>query len=148
MRIPVKLLPLHHNAFCTAITSHCFLDTFTAKEVYFVIVPTITLERIPYMSEQHSKSNKQFMILSAIAIFFVVDAHAMSPFYIMANLMPYNSFFMPLFAFISGYFFSPKKLDKLPSYLLSRVKKLLLPFFVWNLLYGILTNLLRYFGII
>ena len=100
------------------------------------------------MSELTPKNNKQFMILSAIAIFFVVDAHALSPFYIMANIMPYNSFFMPLFAFISGYFFKPQKLDKLSHYLLTKIKTLYLPFFLWNLTYGVLVNILRSFDLI
>ena len=43
------------------------------------------------------KSNKTFMILSALGILFVVDAHAWSPLGLMTNFFPYNSFFMPIY---------------------------------------------------
>lgn len=50
------------------------------------------------------KSNKAFMLLSAFGIIFVLDSHcgAVLGF---ARLFPYDSFFMPMFVFISGYFF-------------------------------------------
>jgi fucose 4-O-acetylase-like acetyltransferase len=94
------------------------------------------------------KSNKQFMILSAIGILFVVDAHAWSPLAIMGYFFPYNSFFIPMFCFISGYFFKYSKLEHMPSYFLHKVKTLLLPFFIWNTVYGILINVLHYYGVI
>ena len=49
------------------------------------------------MSAQRTKSNKKFMILSAIGIFMVVDSHTFTCFNILGNFMPYNSFFMPIF---------------------------------------------------
>ena len=88
------------------------------------------------------------MILSALGILFVVDAHAWSPLGLFTNFFPYNSFFMPMFCFISGYFFKPEKLSNLPSYLFHKFKGLILPFFIWNFAYGILVNILKYFGII
>lgn len=96
------------------------------------------------MSTTSSKTNKQFMILSALGILFVVDAHAWSGLGIMTSVFPYNSFFMPMFCFISGYFFSPEKIADLPKYLLRKARALLIPFFIWNLIYGILTSVLRY----
>ena len=56
-----------------------------------------------------AKSNKKFMILSAIGIIMVVDSHTWGAFNIFANYFPFNSFFMPMFVFISGYF---NKVDK------------------------------------
>ena len=50
------------------------------------------------------KSNKKFMVLSAIAIIMIVDAHAQNALGLFAGLIPFNSFFIPLFVFISGYF--------------------------------------------
>lgn len=41
-----------------------------------------------------SKTNKQFMILSAFGIIFVVDAHAWGGVGLMINIFPYNSFFI------------------------------------------------------
>ncbi|MBE5882339.1 MAG: acyltransferase [Lachnospiraceae bacterium] len=76
-----------------------------------------------------TKENKQFMILSALAIIFVVDAHAWSPLAVFTNFFPYNSFFMPLFVFVSGYFFSERNLEKPFRFLLHKAQKLLLPYY-------------------
>ena len=69
--------------------------------------------------ESNRKQNKQFMILSAIAIIFVVDAHAWGPLAVFTNFFPYNSFFMPMFVFISGYFFEKDNLDR-PLYFIKK----------------------------
>ena len=94
------------------------------------------------------KSNKQFMILSALGILLVVDAHALSPLYLMAQYFPYNSFFMPMFVFISGYFFKPESIRQLHNYIGRKVKTLLVPFFTWHIVYGLLVNILKYAGVI
>ncbi len=80
--------------------------------------------------EDNRKSNKQFMILSAIAIFFVVDAHAWSALGILDDFFPYNSFFMPLFVFISGYFFDIKYLEKPLCFCKRKFLKLLMPYHI------------------
>ena len=50
-----------------------------------------------------SKENKAFMILSALGILFVVDEHLGRPIAFLSQIFPYDSFFMPMFVFISGY---------------------------------------------
>ena len=52
------------------------------------------------------KSNKTFMILSALGILFVVDAHAWSPLGLMTNFFPYNSFLCLCFALFPDTFLS------------------------------------------
>lgn len=98
--------------------------------------------------EKSNKSNKQFMLMSALGILFVVDAHAWSPLGIMTNFFPYNSFFMPMFCFISGYFFKNTCLINPVKYLIHKVKTLLVPLFVWNFIYGSVVSLLRNAGVI
>lgn len=49
--------------------------------------------------------NMQFCILSALGMFFVVDGHLNNSYLDIGGLVPYYSFHMPLFAFISGYFY-------------------------------------------
>ena len=88
------------------------------------------------------------MILSAFGIIFVVDAHAWGGVGLMINIFPYNSFFIPMFCFISGYFFNPEKANNLVRYLLHKVHTLLMPFFVWNFIYGILITLLRHTNLV
>jgi len=95
-----------------------------------------------------TKSNKQFMILSALGIFFVVDAHALIPIGFFTDLFEYNTFCMPMFVFISGYFFKMEALDNVCRYIVGRIRTLLVPFFCWNLAYGVLIQVLRETGII
>ena len=80
------------------------------------------------MKEQRSKSNKKFMVLSAIGIFMVVDSHTFTTFHFFGDFIPYNSFFMPMFVFISGYFNKVDSNTKLPAYVWKKVKTLLVPF--------------------
>lgn len=69
------------------------------------------------------------MVLSAIGIFMVVDHHTFTAFNIFGDFIPYNSFFMPMFVFISGYFNKVDKTTKLGAYTLKKLKTLLLPYF-------------------
>ena len=55
--------------------------------------------------------NIQFKILSALAICFVVCGHTGCSTLTLCGLFRYDSFHMPLFLFISGYFFSEKSLE-------------------------------------
>ena len=80
------------------------------------------------MAERRSKSNKKFMLLSAIGILMVVEQHAWAGFSLFGDFIPYNSFFMPMFVFISGYFNKVDASTSLPKYLWKKVKTLLLPY--------------------
>ncbi|MBQ6661799.1 MAG: acyltransferase [Lachnospiraceae bacterium] len=80
------------------------------------------------MSERRDKSNKKFMLLSAIGIFMVVDHHTFTAFNVLGDFLPYNSFFMPMFVFISGYFNKVDGSTNLWAYLYKKVKTLLLPY--------------------
>ncbi|MBP5379186.1 MAG: acyltransferase family protein [Ruminococcus sp.] len=77
-----------------------------------------------------AKSNKKFMILSAIGIIMVVDSHTWGTFNIFANYFPFNSFFMPMFVFISGYFNKVDKNTNLWKYTKRKFMTLLLPYLV------------------
>ncbi|WP_274271520.1 hypothetical protein [Roseburia hominis] len=78
------------------------------------------------MSEKQvgSKSNKTFMILSAFGIVMLLDAHTWTTVNIFANIIEYNSFFMPLFVFISGYFFSEGSLENMPGLVMKKNKEI------------------------
>lgn len=80
--------------------------------------------------------NQKFNILSALGIILVVGGHSGIEF--IPWFTPY-SFHMPLFIFISGYFFHnyPWK-----EFLWKKVKHLLLPLLLWNAFYVILEMLL------
>lgn len=54
--------------------------------------------------------NVTFSCLEAIAIIMVIDDHTGRHIDILSNVFPYNSFYMPLFVFISGYFYKKTNL--------------------------------------
>ena len=86
------------------------------------------------MAEKRSKSNKKFMLLSAIGIFMVVDSHTFTAFDLFGGFIPYNSFFMPMFVFISGYFNKVDSSTNLLKYIGKKLKTLLLPYVLLSLL--------------
>lgn len=80
------------------------------------------------MTEKRSKSNKKFMLLSAIGIFMVVDHHTFTALNLFGDYIPYNSFFMPMFVFISGYFNKVDSDTNLLQFTWKKTKTLLFPY--------------------
>ena len=70
----------------------------------------------------------------------VIDAHCNCRIGILKNIFPYDSFFMPLFVFISGYFY---KKSKVVDNIKHKFKKLLIPYLIWNIFFIIFTLLLN-----
>lgn len=96
---------------------------------------------------QHRQYNTTFCILSAFAIVMVVAGHADTDFLTVGGLFPYYSFHVPLFVFISGYFYRREEEDAPFAYLQKKIKRLLVPYFLWNLFYGVLAWGLRAAGL-
>ena len=96
------------------------------------------------------KTNKKMMILSCIGIILVVLGHTGSTINLMDNYFSYYSFHMSLFVFISGYFYKKDNEENLlkNGYIIKKTKRLLIPYFIWNIIYGIIINIVRYFGIV
>ncbi len=90
------------------------------------------------------KSNKQFMIFSAIMMVLVVDAHAWSSMSLLTRYMTYNMYIMPAFVFVSGYFFSIKQELSFVEYAKKKIKSLILPYYIWWGGYAIILLLLKY----
>lgn len=97
---------------------------------------------------ENKKSNKQFAILSAIGIVMVVSGHVGNKLNLFTEIFPYNSFFMPLFVFISGYFFKDKSTENIWLYIKKKCKNLLLYYFIWNILYGLIEWAIYLSGVI
>lgn len=109
------------------------------KGVFMFHNPPATTESIG------KKSNKAFMILSALGILFVVDVHLGQPLSVFTCVFPYDSFFMPMFAFISGYFFKEstcQSWNDVFSSSISKFRKLLLPYLGWVIFYNCLSEIL------
>lgn len=90
--------------------------------------------------------NMTFCVLSGLAIIMIVAGHVGYDILTVGGLFPYYSFHVPLFVFISGYFYREKEEDQPFAYLVKKVRRLLLPYFVWNLIYGIISWILRQNG--
>lgn len=89
------------------------------------------------------KENKTFRILSAIGIILVVAGHLGYTLFEIGDLFPYYSFHVFIFLFVSGYFYKKEAEERIGSYILGKCITLLVPYFLWNLFYGILTNILH-----
>ena len=91
------------------------------------------------------EDNYTFRALYLIAILFVVDGHTtLADMFDMGGLFRYYSFHLMLFAFGAGYFF--RMHGSIVKDIAVRAKRLLVPVYIWNLVYGIGAMLLRRMG--
>lgn len=91
--------------------------------------------------------NHTFVILSAIGILLVLLGHLDFQILSLGGLFLYYSFHVMLFVFISGYFYKPEEEVHIFSYIKRKCLHLLIPYFIWNVFYGILATLLHNVGI-
>ncbi len=94
-----------------------------------------------------AKRNDTFIVLSAIGILLILLGHLDFPLLTMGGLFPYYSYHVMLFPFISGYFYKKEEETHILSYLKRKCLHLLLPYFIWNVIYGLLATLLHNAGI-
>ena len=96
-------------------------------------------------SHPGEKENLTLRALYLMAIVFVVDGHTtLADMFDMGSLFRYYSFHLMLFAFGSGYFFSRR--GSVLADLGRRAKRMLLPLYLWNFVYGVGAAFLRRFG--
>ncbi len=89
------------------------------------------------------RENRELRILSAIGIILVAAGHLGYDLFDIGGLFPYYSFHVFIFLFISGYFYKKEAEEHIVSYLIGKCVTLLLPYYIWNLFYGILAMLLH-----
>lgn len=91
--------------------------------------------------------NLTFKILSAIGIIIIVAGHTKNGGISLAyEWFPPYSFHLALFVFISGYFYKNKHEEHVPNYIWRRTKRLLIPAYIWNFVYGLFNVMLELFG--
>lgn len=90
--------------------------------------------------------NPTFRIFSSICIILVVAGHADFHIFDFGGMFPYYSFHVMAFLFISGYFYREESENDIPSYIKRKFRRLMLPYFVWNLFYGLLAAALHRLG--
>lgn len=87
-------------------------------------------------------------ILRAFGIFCIVYAHNMDHGFRLSNWLTVSSVYViQLFVFCAGYFYRDSDLH-FGRFLLKKAKEYLLPYYVWNLIYGVLSSILRGMGVI
>lgn len=89
------------------------------------------------------RENRQFRILSALGIIFVVAGHLGYNVLDIGGLFPYYSFHVFVFLFVSGYFYKQEAEKDIFDYIWRKCTALLVPYFLWNLFYGILAQVLH-----
>ncbi len=93
------------------------------------------------------KIDYRFKFLYFIGIISIIISHCGSGgIDLLYNWFPFNSFFLALFAFTSGYFFLECKTEHTVKYIIYKFKKLIVPLYLYNLFYGLLVLFLRQFG--
>ena len=90
-----------------------------------------------------SKENKVMRVLGALGIIFIVAGHIEFDLFTIRGIFPYYSFHVYIFLFIAGYFYERSVEENPFKYVLKKAKAFLLPYFVFNLLYGILSTILN-----
>lgn len=92
--------------------------------------------------------NKAMRILTGIAIILVVMGHADCNYLSVGGIFPYYSYHVMIFLFVSGYFYKPQSEDSVVAYIKKKTIHLLMPYFVWNLIYGVISTFLSGRGFI
>lgn len=99
------------------------------------------------LSKNNQNVNLQFKLLSAIGIIIIVSGHCYHGGISLAyEWFPTYSFNLSLFVFISGYFYKPKNENTVLQYIWKRIKRLLLPAYLWNIVYGLYILMTHNFG--
>lgn len=93
------------------------------------------------------KIDYRFKFLYLIGIISIIISHCGSGgIDLLYNWFPFNSFFLALFAFTSGYFFRESQTEHTSQYIAYKFKKLIIPLYLYNLFYGLFVIFLRQFG--
>ena len=90
--------------------------------------------------------NLDYKVLTALGMSFVLCGHFGSATLTMGGLFQYDTFHIPLFIFISGYFFKDKYIENgssLFKFLVRKIKHLLIPYYMWNSFYLLFAYVLQ-----
>lgn len=91
--------------------------------------------------------NYEILSLQAIGIILVVLGHK-GGIFLFSDWFPIYSFHMPLFIFISGYFYKSSSANNLKKYIIKKFRRLIIPYFIWNLIYGVIVNILLHYNVV
>lgn len=87
--------------------------------------------------------NTTFTILSAIGMILILLGHLDFDVATFGGLFPYYSYHVMIFVFIAGYFRKPENEEHIAGFICKKAKRLLLPYLIWNVVYGLVSAALR-----
>lgn len=91
--------------------------------------------------------NYQFKFLYALGMVFIVAGHTKGGgFSLFYDWFPVIAFHLGLFMFASGYFYRQANENNISGFLWKKVKRLIIPLYMWNVVYGIFCYLTKSFG--
>lgn len=94
-----------------------------------------------------SKIDYRFKILYAVGIVMITAGHTYGGGITLFNYwFPFFGFHLALFAFCSGYFYNSSAETDLKLYVIKKIKKLIIPLYVYNIVYGLFTTAVHQFG--
>ena len=99
------------------------------------------------MIEENKKIEYEFKILYAFSIIFIVMSHCYGGGISFFNeIFPYCTFAISPFLFTSGYFYKPEYEQNVWQYIIKKIKRLIIPLYMWNFFIGILILIIQNFG--
>lgn len=94
-----------------------------------------------------NKKDYKITILYFLGMIFIVSGHISGGgISLLYNWFPVYSFHLALFAFCSGYLYNNKSENDIKQYIVKKIKKLIIPLYIFNFLYAILVIILEKFG--
>lgn len=90
--------------------------------------------------------NKKMLILQAFAIILVVIGHR-GGIQVFADWFSIYSYHMPLFIFISGYFYKDENQNNIFKFILKKIKNLVIPYYIWAFIYFFIILILKRFNL-
>lgn len=99
------------------------------------------------MGKEKRKVNYEFKLLYAIAIVFIVCGHCNDGgINIFFNWFPLYAFHLGIFMFASGYFYSKKDESHIGKSIWHKIKKIVIPLYLYNFFYAIVVSVSRNWG--
>lgn len=98
-------------------------------------------------TQQLHNENLAFRYLYALGVIFVVLSHVGGGLEMGSNVFHFGAFHLAIFLFGSGYFWKEDKIDHPDRTVMNWLRKLILPLWVTNAIYGIALLGLAFFGI-
>lgn len=101
------------------------------------------------ISRDYNQESLFINIIKALSILLVVGGHMGGILnligipYKQSEIFPAYSFHMPAFIFVSGYYFKLKNSVRVRDFIKNKIYKLIIPYYIANIFYGILTYFLK-----